>query len=251
MKRRLNIHSRVSESGSSTTAQKKPTAAQKKQTAAQAARTQPTATSTPAPEPAPTAAPSTGSTARTLQTRIIAQEPSQENGSEEGQGSSGLQGPFPAEFRKKVKKDLRNRILNVAEDQDENQEEETEAKREMLASQRKLTKMQIKLAKIKKEKQAKLMKRTKDDLAATMSNSLAMGLDLLEDEFDETAAKLRSEQEQREIELINLDDSTNQDEIDTLVAFSNEVIIDEDTDDEIIVDDKESMDHDANRTKRK
>ena len=260
MKSRLNIHSRVSESGSSTTAQKKPTAAQKKQTAAQAARTQPTATSTPAPEPAPTAAPSTGSTARTLQTRTIAQEPSQENGSEEGQGSSGLQAPSPAEFRKKVKKDLRNRILDVTEDH-ENQEEETEAKREMLASQRKLTEMQIKLAKIRKEKQAKLMQRTKDDLATTMSNSLAMGLDQLEDEFDETAARLRAEQERREVELINLDDSTGQDEIAAMIAFSNEVIvhsnevivdsneviIDEDTDDEEIIDDEEFMDQDVSR----
>ena len=95
-----------------------------------------------------------------------------------------------------MKKTLRNRILDVTEDH-ESQEEETEAKREMLASQRKLTEMQIKLAKIRKEKQAKLMQRTKDDLSATMSNSLAMGLDQLEDEFDETAARLRAEQERK------------------------------------------------------
>ena len=189
--------------------------------------------------------------ARTQQARTIAQEPSQENGSEEGQGSSGLQAPS-SEFRKKMKNQLRNRIINAGEDHDENQEEmETGTRKEMLESQRRLTELQIRLARIKKEKQANRMKRTKEDLAATMSNSLSMGLDQLEDEFDEEAARLRSEQQQREIELINLDDSTNQDEIDTLVAFSNEVIIDEDTDDEIIVDDEESMDHDANRTKRK
>ena len=131
--------------------------------------------------------------------------------------------------------------------------------------------MQIKLAKIKKEKQAKLMQRTKDDLATTMSNSLAMGLNQLEDEFDETAARLRAEQERREVELINLDDLTGQDEIAAMVAFSNEVIvdsnevivdsneviIDEDTDNEEIIDDEEFMDHDvsrvepATRTKRK
>ena len=121
--------------------------------------------------------------------------------------------------------------------------------------------MQIKLAKIKKEKQAKLMQRTKDDLSATMSNSLAMGLDQLEDEFDETAARLRAEQERREVELINLDDSTGQDEIAAMIAFSNEVIvhsnevivdsneviIDEDTDDEEIIDDEEFMDQDVSR----
>ena len=262
MKLRLNIQSRVSEPGSSATAQKKP----KKQTPAQAARTQPTATSTPAPaptaapEPAPTAEPSTGSTARTQQARTIAQEPSQENGSEEGQGSSGQQAPTgqqapSSEFRKRMKNQLRNRIISprvvAGDDHDEQEEMETGARKEVLEQQRRLTEMQIRLARIKKEKTANRMKRTKEDLAATMSNSLSMGLDQLEDEFDEEAARLRSEQQQREIELINLDDSTNQDEIDTLVAFSNEVIIDEDTDDEIIVDDEESMDHDANRTKRK
>ena len=66
------------------------------------------------------------------------------------------------------------------------------------------------------------------------------------------------------MELINLDDSTGQDEIAAIIAFSNEVvansnevIIDEDTDDEEIIDDEEVMDHDvsrvepATRTKRK
>ena len=72
-------------------------------------------------------------------------------------------------------------------------------------------------------------------------------------------------------ELINLDDSTGQDEIAAMIAFSNEVIvhsnevivdsneviINEDTDDEEIIDDEEVMDHDvsrvepATRTKRK
>ena len=153
--------------------------------------------------------------------------------------------------------------MDLTEDH-KSQEEETEAKREMLASQRKLTEMQIKLAKIKKEKQAKLMQRTKDDLATTMSNSLTMGPNQLEDEFDETAERLRAEQEHREVELINLDDSTGQDEIAAIIAFSNEVIvdsneviIDEDTDDEEIIDDEEFMDHNvsrvepATRTKRK
>ena len=66
------------------------------------------------------------------------------------------------------------------------------------------------------------------------------------------------------MELINLDDSTGQDEIAAIIAFSNEVvvnsnevIIDEDSDDEEIIDDEEYMDHDvsrvepATRTKRK
>ena len=117
----------------------------------------------------------------------------------------------------------------------------------MLESQRRLTELHIRLARLQKEKQAMLMKRTKDDLATTMSNSLDMGLDRLEDEFNEKATKLRSEQEQREIKFVHLDDSTNQDEIDTLVAFSNEVIIDDDTDDEILVDNDE-VDVDASRT---
>ena len=160
-----------------------------------------------------------------------------------------------------MKNQLRNRIISprvvVGDDHDKQEEMETGARKEVLEQQRRLTEMQIRLARIKKEKTANRMKRTKEDLAATMSNSLSMGLDQLEDEFDEEELRLRSEQQQREIELINLDDSTNQDEIDTLVAFSNEVIIDEDTDDEEIIDDEEFMDQDvsrvepATRTKRK
>ena len=90
------------------------------------------ATSTPAPPPAPI----TGSMARTQQARTIAQEPSQENGSEEGAGSSGLQASDPdvAEFRKKMKNQLRNRIISprnlVSKEDHDNQEEmETESGR--------------------------------------------------------------------------------------------------------------------------
>ena len=252
MKRRLNIHSRVSDSGSSTAAQKKLT---KKQTAAQAARTQPTATSTPAPM----AAPSTGSTARTLQTRIIAQEPTQETGSEEGQGSSGTQGPFPAEFRNKVKKEIRNKIMNVTEDQNGSQEDsetENEAKMELLESERRLLELQLKLAKIKKEKQARIMRRTTDKMTQTMSNSLASGLDQLEEAYEAKTARWREELSSREVVLISLDDSADQDEIAAIIAFSNEVSLNEDAEDEVI-DNKEDMDHDASRaepatrTKRK
>ena len=251
MKRRLNNHSssRASEAGPSTNVQKKQT---KRQIAAQAAMAPPPATSTPAPEPAPTTAPSTastGSTTRTLQTRIIAQEPSQENGSEEGQGSSGLQAPLPAAFRNKVKKEIRNKILNVTEDQDEGQEEsetETEAKLELLETQRKLLVLQIKLAKVKKEKQVKIMRRTTDELALTMRDSLATGINNIEEEYEATEARLWAELDSREVELINLDDSQDQDEMAAIAAFSHEAGLDEDAEDEV-VDNEEDMDLDASR----
>ena len=165
----------------------------------------------------------------------------------------------PSEFRRHMKNQLCNRIISPRDlisktgaDYDEILEEENEARQEVMMQQRRLTEMQIRLEKVKKQKTAKMMRMTKDDLTATMDNSLAMGLDLLEDEFDEVETKLRSEQEQREreIELISLDDSANQDQFDTLVAFNNEVIINDDTDEESAANDEEEMDHNA-KNKRK
>ena len=167
--------------------------------------------------------------------------------------------PDPREFRRHMKTQLRNRIISpralinkAGADYDEIQEQENEARQAVMMQQRKLTEMQIRLEKVKKQKTAKMMRLTRDDLTATMDNSLEMGLDLLEDEFDEVEVKLRSEQEQRdrEIELISLDDSANQDQLYALVAFNNEVIIDDDSDEEHAANDGEEMDIVAKNKKK-
>ena len=257
----LNIHPRMTESGSSTGPQKrlkKQADTDKKQPTAQAERT-PAAPSPPVA--ASTPAPSTRRTT-TTQARNSAQEPSQgqENGPEAGQGPSGTQpDPDPQEFRRTMKSDLRNRVISpktllnkAGADYQEIQEQETEARQAVMMFQRELTEMKIRLEKIKKQKKAKMMKLTRDDLTATLDNSLEMGLDLLEDECDEEILKLRSEQEQREseIELISLDDTANQEQLDALIAFNNEVIIDDD-DEENAANDGQEMDIDAAKSKKK
>ena len=73
------------------------------------------------------------------------------------------------------------------------------------------------------------MRMTKEDLNQTMENSLQLGFDILQDEFEEKAMIIRSEQEarEREIELVDLDDSA-QDQLDALIAFNNEITVDDD-----------------------
>ena len=159
-----------------------------------------------------------------------------------------------------MKSDLRSRVISprtlfnkAGADYQEIQEQETEASQAVMMFQRELTEMKIRLEKIKKQKKAKMMKLTREDLTATMDNSLEMGLDLLEDECDEEILKLRSEQEQREseIELISLDDTANQEQLDALIAFNNEVIVDDDDDEENAANDGQEMDIDAAKSKKK
>ena len=73
------------------------------------------------------------------------------------------------------------------------------------------------------------MRMTKEDLNQTMENSLQLGVDILQDEFEEKAMLIRSEQEarEREIELVDLDDSA-QEQLDALIAFNNEITVDDD-----------------------
>ena len=160
-----------------------------------------------------------------------------------------------------MKSDLRSRVISprtlfnkAGADYKEIQEQETEASQAVMMFQRELTEMKIRLVKIKKQKKAKMMKLTRDDLTASLDNSLEMGLDQLEDELDEEVLQLRSEQEQREseIELISLDDTANQEQLEALIAFNNEVIIDDDDDDEEnAANDGQEMDIDAAKSKKK
>ena len=159
-----------------------------------------------------------------------------------------------------MKSDLRSRVVSpktlfnkAGAEYKKIQEQETEASQAVMMFQRELTEMKIRLVRIKKQKKAKMMKLTRDDLTMSLDNSLEMGLDQLEDELDEEVLQLRSEQELREneIELINLDDTANQEQLDALIAFNNEVIVDDDDDEENAANDGQEMDIDAAKSKKK
>ena len=110
---------------------------------------------------------------------------------------------------------------------------ENEMKKEIIRQHRQLAENNIKLELIKKKRTEAMMRMTKEDLNQTMENSLQLGVDILQDEFEEKAMIIRSEQEarEREIELVDLDDSA-QDQLDALIAFNNEITVDDN--DEII-----------------
>ena len=106
---------------------------------------------------------------------------------------------------------------------------ENEMKKEIIRQHRQLAENNIKLELIKKKRTEAMMRMTKEDLNQTMENSLQLGFDILQDEFEEKAMIIRSEQEarEREIELVDLDDSA-QDQLDALIAFNNEITVDDD-----------------------
>ena len=110
---------------------------------------------------------------------------------------------------------------------------DNEMKKEIIRQHRQLAENNIKLEQIKKKRTEAMMRMTKEDLNQTMENSLQLGFDILQDEFEEKAMIIRSEQEarEREIELVDLDNSA-QDQLDALIAFNNEITVDDD--DEII-----------------
>ena len=115
---------------------------------------------------------------------------------------------------------------------------ENEMKKEIIRQHRQLAENNIKLELIKKKRTEAMMRMTKEDLNQTMENSLQLGFDILQDEFEEKAMIIRSEQEarEREIELVDLDDSA-QDQLDALIAFNNEITVDDDDDEVIDVND--------------
>ena len=204
-----------------------------------------------------------GSTPTTQSPRTIEQELILTS-SEDGQGGSGTQAEA-REYRNLLKNTIRNCVIapsslvtKAGSEYHEIIDHENEMRRELIRQHRSIAETNIKLEQIKKKRTEAMMRMTKEDLNQTMENSLQLGLNILQDEFEEKATIISSEQEarEREIELLDLDDSA-QDQLGALIAFNNKITVD---DDEVIIYDYdetgatqegEEMDQSANaRTKK-
>ena len=259
MNRRHNIHPRIPETGSATAPQEKATSTRvsaktkKQQEKQQAASvTGPPVTSTPVTS-TPAAAPrsSTGPANKTSNKRL-SQETTRSDHQEAGtseQGSSGLQEPQ----RKKVAKEIHEQLMMMSEHQTEGHEgaseEETETKLQLVAKKREMIQLQRRLAVKEKNRKALRLKETTQELTSSMNNSLAMGLSVIEQEFEETERRLREVDaglQDQEVTIISLDDS--QDEV-AMIEFEQGVHdVDDDEED---VDEAVTMDDLTNQASTK